>query len=71
MSPECRLGRLHGPQERAIVQFLDTLSRILPPERLLAEASGHHAQRQVQRTSAVIHLEGKIIRSAGILLSVD
>ena len=37
MSPECRLGRLHGPQERAIVQVLDTLSRILPPERLLRD----------------------------------
>jgi hypothetical protein len=49
----------------------DGLEHLLPPERLLAEASGHHAQRQVQRTSAVIHLEGKIIRSAGILLSVD
>jgi hypothetical protein len=49
----------------------DGLDHLLEPERWVASAVSHRAARDVRRSTALIHLEGSTLRSAGILLSVD
>ncbi len=49
----------------------DGLEHLLGPERWAAELGGHRALRTVRRASAVIHLEDRIVRGSGILLTVD
>ncbi len=47
------------------------LEHLLMPEQWIASAVEHRAQRHIRRTTAVIHVEGRIVRSPGILLQVQ
>lgn len=49
----------------------DGLDHLLPPERWVAKAASHTALRTIRRYTAVIHIEGTIRRSAGLLVVVD